>query len=162
MSHKFELTIYYAYNQFLVYDGTVALPGCDWTDTHVSQGFARRRGVVNFEALGDCGEARVRVFLTGFPGGDYTRAIDVPLDLDSGELHIHGPEDTDTLPISVDRGPYRLTAAQRITANAALQVDLFLESVAAPLSGSEIVIQDSPLQPRLPLLEEAGVAGEDG
>jgi hypothetical protein len=53
--------LYFSYSQFMVFDESVRLPGCEWTDEHSAQGFARWESTVNFSTLLEFGEADVVV-----------------------------------------------------------------------------------------------------
>src|ERR1700730_11814975 len=101
--------LYFSYNGFVVFDKDVELPGCDWSDDHVAQGFARRESTVCFGTLLEFGLAEVSVTLDGYaPRGDYERVIAVPFLVTSGTVVIEGPEEMDTgRHVVVPPGNYR-------------------------------------------------------
>jgi Competence protein J (ComJ) len=71
--------LYFSYSQFMVYDGSVQLPGCEWTEEHTAQGFARRKSVANFNTLLEFGDADVAVKREAYqPQQEYQRVIVVP------------------------------------------------------------------------------------
>jgi hypothetical protein len=79
MSTKPNLSsrFHFSYSQFLVYDASVRLPGCDWTDEHSAQGFARRESTVNFSTLLEFGLADVAVIHGAYrPTEEYERVIE--------------------------------------------------------------------------------------
>src|SRR6185295_10740927 len=87
--------LYFSYNQFMVYDQSVQLPGCDWTDDHFAQGFARRESVVNFNALLEFGYADVEISFEPYqPKQEDERVIAVPFHVMSGKVVVEGPEET--------------------------------------------------------------------
>jgi Competence protein J (ComJ) len=78
----------------MVYDRSVEMPGCDWTDKHTAQGFARRESVVNFNTPLEFGHAEVTVALGAFKASDtYERVIGVPFLVTSGTIIVDGPEE---------------------------------------------------------------------
>jgi len=129
--------LYFSYSQFMVYDQSVRLPGCDWTDVHTAQGFARRESAVNFSTLLEFGYADVTVTRSTYePRTKYWRAIAVPFLVTSGTVIVAGPDEI--LPernISLPLGNYRLVAAQGVTSDDEETIDLFLELLPKPLEG---------------------------
>jgi hypothetical protein len=78
----------------MVYDKTEPAPGCIWTDTHVSQGFARRESTVGFGTILEFGDAELRVQLGQYSANkDHERVIAVPFYSPSGEVVVQGPEE---------------------------------------------------------------------
>ena len=76
MSTKTALSprLYFSYSQFMVYDQSVQLPGCDWAEEHTAQGFARRESVVNFNTPLEFGYADVSVSHEAYqPQQEYQR-----------------------------------------------------------------------------------------
>ena len=153
--------LYFSYSQFMVYDESVRLPGCAWTDTHSAQGFARRESTVNFNTPLEFGYADVTVCNGSYqPHEQYVRVVAVPFLVSSGRVIVDGPEE-----LKVQRrfdlamGNYRLVAAQRITGDEEEAVDLFFEPLEKPLDRSAVLIADSALNPPTNLLETAAVAG---
>lgn len=154
--------LYFSYSQFMVYDQSEQLPGCDWTEEHTSQGFARRETTVCFGTPLEFGNADVVVTVGAYrPEAQHERVITVPFRSLSGKVTVEGPEEMD-----VDRafdlpcGDYKLTAAQMILSDDEERIDLFFELVAPPLERSAIVIADEILNPPAVLLETARIAGE--
>jgi hypothetical protein len=146
----------------MVYDRSIRLPGCDWTDDHTAQGFARRESVVNFRTLLEFGYADVRVSRSLYqPQPGYQRIIAVPFLVVSGKVAVEGPEET-----SVERdftlapGYYRLVATQRAVGDNDEVIDLYFEPHAESLEHSVILLADDELRPPTPLIETAKVAGE--
>src|SRR5437879_3970134 len=86
--------LYFSYNQFMVYDESVRLPGCAWTDGHYAQGFARRESVANFGTPLEFGHADVTVSRGAYEAKDeYVRVIAVPFLITSGRVIVDGPEE---------------------------------------------------------------------
>lgn len=155
------LSIYFSYNQFMIFDRSVDLPGCAWTKTHVDQGFARRENCLCVGTLLEFGEADVMVHMGPYDMREpYERVISVPIELSSGEVAIEGPEDDleGQRFVNMDSGHYRLTAAQLVTGENHEKIDLFFEKLNEPLKASRIVIGDEALHPPSPLLESAEAA----
>jgi hypothetical protein len=157
---RFEL--YFSYGQFMVYDQSVRLPGCVWTDRHSAQGFARRECTANFSTPLEFGHAHVSVSCGNYrPTKSYDRAIAVPFLVTSGSVVIAGPEETTSeRNIALPRGNYRLVAAQRVMGDEEEMIDLFFEPLATPLDVSAVLIADQSLNPPPALLETAEIAGE--
>jgi len=156
-----ELTIYFAYSQFMVSDRAVALPGCAWTQVHTNQGFARRDSCTCLRTLLEFGVADVTVYMGPYaPRRTYQRAIAVPIELASGEVVIEGPEDdvTNRQFVSLPSGHYRLTAAQRVVDEGREKIDLYFEKLAEPSLSSRIIVADDALTPPEVLIETADVA----
>jgi hypothetical protein len=156
--------LYFSYSQFFVYDASIQMPACEWTKAHSDQGFARREGTVAFGTLLEYGTAEVRVRICPYqPREEYERVIAVPFAVVSGKVIVDGPEETETgrdRSFMLAAGEYRLVAAQRVTGDENETIDLFLELLAKPLEQSTVLIADDALNPPMPLLETAGVAGE--
>jgi hypothetical protein len=155
--------LYFSYSQFMVYDATVRLPGCAWTDGHSAQGFARRESVVNFGTLLEFGSARTTASVADYRRRDSDeRVIAVPFLVVSGRVCVDGPEEIDIgRCVDLPPGDYRLVAAQRVVNDEEQEIDLFFEARATPLDCSAILVADAELQPPSPLLEVAGIAGHD-
>jgi hypothetical protein len=155
--------MYFSYGPFLVFDQSVKLPGCDWTVEHLAQGFARRESTTCIRALGEFGHANVRASMTPYVVKDeYVRVLAVPFAVESGIVVIEGPEEigTDRI-VKLTPGNYRLVAAQAIAGEEEEMIDLFFERVSQPLQYSEILVRDDELDPPIPLIESAAVAGEN-
>jgi hypothetical protein len=145
----------------MVYDQTEQLPGCDWTEEHTAQGFARRESTVCFGTPLEFGHADVWVMVGAYqPQPDYERVISVPFRSVSGRLTVEGPEELDVdRAFEMPRGDYNLTAAQVIVGEDEERIDLFFEPVSAPINESSILVADEMLNPPEPLIESAGIAG---
>jgi len=161
--------LYFSYSQFMVFDASVKLPGCDWTDAHISQGFARRHGVVAVSTLLEFGTARVAVTLAAPDPHSlqaYTRVIAVPLAVTSGTLSIQGPEeDAGTRQVRVAKGHYRATIAQVVRdaehgddEDEKEDIRIWFEKVDVPVMRSRLLVMDDGLDPPTPLVETADIA----
>jgi hypothetical protein len=147
----------------MVYDQSVELPGCAWTEEHSRQGFARRDSAVCFSTPLEFGHADIAVWFRAYePHEDYQRVISVPFLVTSGRINVEGPEETKPeRSIELPPGNYRLVAAQRVTGDEEEVIDLFFESLRNPLECSSILVSDEALNPPATLIETAGVAGEE-
>jgi hypothetical protein len=156
--------LYFSYSLFMIYDQSVRLPGLAWTDEHSAQGFARRESVVNFNTPLEFGYADVGVSQCAYQprGEEYERVIAVPFLVTSGKVIVEGPEETKPeRHFALLPGNYRLVAAQRVTGDEEEVIDLFFEPLTKPLERSAVLVADEALNPPTPLLETAGVAGEE-
>ena len=153
--------LYFSYSQFMVYDQSEQLPGCDWTDEHSAQGFARRESTVCFGTPLEFGHADVTVNVAPYqPREEYARVISVPFLNSSGVITVEGPEEMDVDRIvELPPGNYRLTAAQIITGDDEEVIDLFFELLSTPLKQSAVLVADEMLNPSKSLIETAGIAG---
>jgi hypothetical protein len=153
--------LYFSYSQFMVYDQSVALPGCDWSEKHSAQGFARCESTVNFNTILDFGHAEVTIIVGPFQSnGEYERVIGVPFLVTSGTIIVDGPEEMEVeRTFSLPSSNYWLVAAQRVLGEDQEKIDLFFEQVNKPVKCSRIIVADNLLNPQLPLLETAEVAG---
>ncbi len=156
----YAATIYFSYSQFFVLDRSVELPGCDWTDEHVAQGFARRPSTVSFATMLEFGHADLKVYFAPYEARDHhERVIEVPIEVSSGKVEIGGPEESSNRTIvKLPDGHYRLVAAQTVTADDREDIDLSFERLTAPLARSRILVADDALEPPDPLVETAEVA----
>lgn len=155
-----EFELYFSYGQFLVYDESVSLPGCDWTPGHTDQGFARRESTVCFRTLLEFGNALVRVYLGSYiqSEGD-ERVIAVPFDSPTGKVLIEGPDDAPgSHSVLLEPSPYQLFASQRATGEERELISIYFRKLDEPLSHSEILVADEELNPPEQLLEDAEVA----
>src|SRR5215813_10398058 len=88
--------LYFSYIQFMVFDASVRLSGCDWIPEHSAQGFARRESTVNFNTLLEFGLADVAVIHGVYrQREDYERVIEVPFRVTSRRVIVGGPEETE-------------------------------------------------------------------
>lgn len=153
--------LYFSYSQFMVYDQSEQLPGCDWTEEHTAQGFARRESTVCFGTLLEFGNSDIVVTVGQYrPELQYERVITVPFRSASGRVTVEGPEEMDVeRDFELPSGDYRLTAAQTVIGDDEERIDLFFEPVTTPLKHSIIVIADEMLTPPESLIETAEIAG---
>ncbi len=156
----YSATIYFSYSQFQVFDSSVKLPGCAWTDGHYQQGFARREQNVSFGTPLEFGHGDVAVHLGPYRGkDDHERVIEVPIEVSSGEVVIGGPEEyPNKHVVKLPKGHYRLVAAQAVTSDDREAIDLYFEKLPEPLAKSQIIVADDALHPPSPLLESVEVA----
>ena len=155
--------MYFSYSQFMVFDRGERRPECDWKDTHVDQGFARRDSTVSFGTLLEFGSATLNVYTAQYePRDEYERVVAVPFRVRSGEVEIVGPEEDDIeRRVRLTPGHYRLYAAQRVVTedeeNMIMEeaIDLFFEPLSSPAEKSEIIVADAELNPPDELLEDA-------
>ncbi|MGA2663180.1 MAG: competence protein ComJ [Verrucomicrobiota bacterium] len=156
--------LYFSYNQFLVYDASVRLPACDWTEAHFGQGFAKRKSTVCFGSILEFGYAHVTAVLGRYRAEmGYDRVIAVPFFAASGVVIVEGPEEAaPKRRFTVNPCTYRLTAAQFVLPGPEQEerIDLFFEELHEPLPNSVILVADGALRPPRPLLETAGIAGK--
>jgi len=158
MCRDFELQ--FSYNQFVVYDGSVSMPGCIWTDLHVRQGFARRESVVCFGTILEFGKAHLTVFFGPYAENrKHQRAISTPFDSPTGKVLIEGPEESETNRfVEIAPGHYRVTAAQLVADDDREEIELYFEKVSEPAQDSKIIIADEELEPPTKLAERAEIA----
>lgn len=145
----------------MVYDQNEVLPGCDWTDKHSAQGFARRVSAVNFSTLIEFGYAEVTISQSAYElREDDMRVIAVPFRVTSGAVIVEGPEEIKPeRNFALPTGDYRLVAAQRAVGEEEESIDLFFEQVENPMERSSVLVADNGLNPPESLLETAGIAG---
>lgn len=157
MTLKFEIV--FSYNQFLVFDKSVPMPGCIWTDSHVKQGFARRDSMVCFGTILEFGKAFLNVYFEPYKESkNHQRVITTPFSSPSGVVLIEGPEERNTShSIRLEPGNYNLTAAQQVKGDIE-DIDLYFDKVIEPCKHSNIVIADEDLDPPAELVEQAEIA----
>jgi hypothetical protein len=163
MNPKIALSprLYFSYSQFMVFDESVRLPGCEWTDEHCAQGFARRESTVNFSTILKFGEADVVVDSAYQERDEYERVIAVPFLVTSGNVIVDGPEEIKgKRKLKLRSGNYRLTAAQRVTGEEEEAIGLFFKLLSKPLERSSILVADKTLRMPSLLSETAGIAGK--
>lgn len=156
----FSARIYFSYGQFQVFDSSVRLPGCAWTEGHYRQGFARRQANVCFGTLLEFGHGDLSVFLSPYRDRvDYERVIEVPFEVLSGEVVVGGPEEyPNRHRFGISKGHCRLIAAQKVTSDDRETIDLYFEELVEPLEKSRVITADDSLNPADPLMESAEVA----
>lgn len=152
--------LYFSYSQFHVFDESVKLSGCDWSDAHYRQGFARRDQTVNFGTPLEFGHADLTVVLGPYvPTPLPDRAIEVPLRVSSGKVLIMGPDEIrGERSVSLPPGEYRAVAAQTVTADDQESITLYLEQMDTPLRRSRILVADNELEIPDQLIETADIA----
>jgi Competence protein J (ComJ) len=155
----FSARIYFSYSQFFVFNKSVKLPGCAWTERHYQQGFARREMNVCFGTPLEFGHADISVHLGPYKSSDeHQRVIEVPIEV-SGKIVIAGPEEIESKNvIKLAKGTYRLVAGQTVTGDDQETVDLYFEKLISPITKSRILVCDEALHPLSKLLENAEVA----
>lgn len=155
--------LYFSYSQFFVYDGSIHMPACDWTKAHSDQGFARREGTVAFGTLLEFGTAKIIVTTNPYqPSDEYERVIAVPFTVISGKVIVDGPDEAETggeRNFEILPGNYRLTVAQRVIGDEKECIDIFFEALANPIERSAVLVVDKALNPQIPLIETAEIAG---
>jgi hypothetical protein len=155
----FSARIYFSHSQFFVFDKSVKLPGCAWTEGHYQQGFARREMNVCFGTPLEFGHADMVVHLGPYKRKDeHQRVIEVPIEV-SGEVVIAGPEEIENKNVvKVAKGAYRLVAAQTMMGDDREVIDLYFEKLINPITKSQILVCDDALHPSSQILESAEVA----
>src|SRR5262249_46153453 len=79
------------HNQFLIYDVSVQVPQCEWTEEHSDQGFARRDSCACIATLLQDGHADTTVFFGPFDKRPiYQRVIALPFFAPEGKIIIRG------------------------------------------------------------------------
>ena len=153
-------TMCFSYGQFLVFDHSVALPGCAWTEVHFRQGFARRERNVCFGTLLEFGHAELAVYLGPCESqDDYERVVEVPIEVSSGQVGIQGPEEVGSQRfVELKKGHYRLVAAQVVTDEEQEAIAIFFELLAKPITCSQVLVADDALDPPATLIESVEIA----
>ncbi len=156
--------LYFSYKQFMVYDGRVTLPGCEWTEAHTAQGFARRESVACFSTILDFGHADICVGTATYrPRKHYERVIAVPFLVVDGRVLVDGPEETSVQrAFTLANGAYRLVAAQSVVSEDTEAIDLYFERMEHLPERSVMLVADQELDPLEPLVEIAAIAGDGG
>jgi hypothetical protein len=98
------------YGQLAVFASALKQPFNDWTERHVSQGFAWRPGSVSFRSILEAGRHSIEVELTkhlGVVHEDAIRVVEVPFEVPvDGCVEIGSI--TETTPISLPAGTFLL------------------------------------------------------
>lgn len=159
LASKLLPSMYFSYNQFMVYDDSLKEIGCDWTAEHCKQGFARRASVVSFGTILEFGHANITIIYSRFqPNDAYRRVIAVPFEVTSGKIIVGGPEEYPaTRSFRLDAGHYCLVAAQYVSSQDEEVVDLFFERLEKTMEKSVILVADDDINPELPLIETSHV-----
>jgi hypothetical protein len=115
-NHDWRLTVVtsvsfdVSYGQFGLFASSLKQPFNDWTEQHVSQGFAWRPGSVSFRTLLEAGPHSIEINLVEHAGiidPMAVRAIEVPFEVPAdGALGVGSI--TDTVPISLPPGSFLL------------------------------------------------------
>jgi hypothetical protein len=109
-----EFVTEFSYNQFVVFDSGIEVPGNEWTEDHSNQGFSKNAFSVSFNTLLDFGLAHVQVFDHEYElNSQDSRVIEVPFYTELGTVHVEGPEENEPSTVSLEPGQYLLTAAQK-------------------------------------------------
>lgn len=150
-----EFTTEFSYNQFVVFDSGIELPGNEWTEDHFSQGFSRNDSSVSFGTFLDFGYAHVQVFDHEYElNSEDSRVIEVPFYTESGTVHVEGPEENEPNTVSLEPGQYLLTAAQKAKFDdETLSVCLHFKKAESGIAKSRIIVQDEALNAPVHLLE---------
>lgn len=150
---------YISYSQIMIYDSSVSLPGCAWTERHTQQGFARRSKNACVRTMLEYGFADVAVRPGPYVAGQYQRVIQFPLELPSGIMVIDGPDDAGRkCAIELPKGIYRVVVAQiRLNVDREM-LDIFVQQIERSDERSLVLVTDGDLAPSETLLEDAEVA----
>jgi hypothetical protein len=111
-----------------------------------------------FKELMEFGVAATRIFLQEYePHLRYERVIAVPFHAPTGLLRIKAPDEPWKVEpdVVLNKGSYRLVAAQVTKGEMQERVDLFFEQLDSPLATSRILVADLELEPPPTLLETA-------
>jgi len=99
-----------SFGQLAVFAKALRDPFNDWTDKHVSQGFAWRPGSVSFRTMVEDGRHSVEIEVVphaGMVSADALRVIEVPFDVPAdGSIEVASI--SDSVPVSVGPGHYLL------------------------------------------------------
>ena len=99
-----------SHSQLAVFASLLAQPFNDWTDQHVSQGFAWRPGSVSFRSLVEAGSHSIEIEVVDHMGNineDAVRVIEVPFEVPSdGAVEIGSI--IETAPVSLPAGKFLL------------------------------------------------------
>lgn len=99
-----------SYGQLAVFASSLQQPFNDWTDQHVSQGFAWRPGSVSFRSMVEAGRHMVEIDVTDHVGSvhpDAVRVVDVPFEVPAdGAVEIGSI--AETVPLSLPAGSFLL------------------------------------------------------
>jgi hypothetical protein len=99
-----------SYGQLAVFAGSLQQPFNDWTDQHVSQGFAWRPGSVSFRSMVEAGRHSIEIDVANHLGAvhpDAVRVIEVPFGVPAdGAVEIGSI--AETVPLSLPAGTFLL------------------------------------------------------
>ena len=144
------------YSQLAIFWAALPQPFNDWTDMHVSQGFAWRQGSVSFKTLDEQGVHSVSCALINKAAPvskDAIRVIQVPFEVpDDGMLEVASI--SDSVSIELPNGMYQLRCELILPKNGARPcVNLFFLKTSYP--SFSVVKADNDLSVKLPLLISA-------
>jgi len=99
-----------SYGQLAVFASSLMQPFNDWTDRHVSQGFAWRPGSVSFRSLVEAGRHLIEIDVANHVGvvrPEAVRVIEVPFEIPAdGAVEIGSI--AETVPLSLPAGSFLL------------------------------------------------------
>lgn len=99
-----------SYGQLVVFASSLKQPFNDWTDQHVSQGFAWRPGSVSFRSLVEAGRHSIEIDVANHAGAvhpDAVRVIEVPFEIPTdGAVEVGSI--AETVPLSLPAGSFLL------------------------------------------------------
>jgi hypothetical protein len=143
--------VYVSHGLLFVYDPSVAEPGCEWSNIHESQGFARRMDCVNFACPLQDAKLSLSISREAFGLADWmARATAVSVFSSSARLRIDSVGDSEENALFVDLGRQ---GWQRVTFAVGAEADE--ERV---LRGSVFAIPDTEERPSEILKADAWIA----
>lgn len=99
-----------SYGQLAVFLSSLRQPFNDWTDHHVSQGFAWRPGSVSFRTMAEAGRHAIEIDLVDHVGAlhpEAVRVIEVPFEIPAdGAIEIGSV--AETVPLALPAGVFLL------------------------------------------------------
>jgi len=110
MTMATTITVEVSYSQLSVFASSLKQPFNDWTERHVSQGFAWRPGSVSFRSLVESGPHSIEIDAVDRMGSvhdDAVRVVEVPFEVPAdGDVEIGSI--TETIPVSLPAGSFLL------------------------------------------------------
>jgi hypothetical protein len=147
------------HSQFLVYDVSVQVPQCEWTEGHCNQGFARRESAACIGTVLQDGQAEATAFFGPFVGQEsYQRVIALPFFSPAGKIIIRGLMELYLAHVLLCRsGHYKLYIAQWVSdeENECEGIHLFFHQQEKRVTKSQIIVADEGLSPPAILIESA-------
>lgn len=99
-----------SYGQLAVFASSLKQPFNDWTDQHVSQGFAWRPGSVSFRSMVEAGRHSIEIDVANHVGAvhpDAVRVVEVPFEIPAdGTVEVGSI--AETVPLSLPAGSFLL------------------------------------------------------
>lgn len=99
-----------SYGQLAVFASSLKQPFNDWTDQHVSQGFAWRPGSVSFRSMVEAGRHSIEIDVANHVGAvhaDAVRVVEVPFEIPAdGAVEVGSI--AETVPLSLPAGSFLL------------------------------------------------------